>query len=676
MHTIQDDSLRVVFYHHDGDVMAEITDLQTGAIWGPVVAFSLEVYSIVLRRTETMVKPDARIIQTDDWTEVTLSVDNQFFSAAATAQFSIDHGELLVNIPSERLSEGQTEVSLLSGLHILPGLLSTGPQHPGHLVLPYRVGALCYPERHSRHQENFLIYGEQHQWEFMPMLPACGVVREQDSSAMLLIAERGDCDTECRVSTDGEGGGQVSFSMRYRYTPIDPVDPIDRRLRFVPLQGKDAGYAGMGRRLNKFVLKKAGRGTLAERAAANPDIAYAAKSFVLKVMQGCKDIGPIDGNGQYHLYTTCDQAIEQLSLLKSSGIDRLMVQLTGWNLEGHDGCWPTRFPVEPAIGGEAALRRLISHGQSLGYQMQVHDNYLDLFKRSDKFDPEMCAGDIYGGPLKRGCWAGGINYIGWPLSYPESLLGDEMCAVRDLGTRGIAYLDAMGLPLEVSYNTRHGDRRYRRACADGVARILRTSREVNGSTGTENGYLYCAAECDYIGSPFLDLFGQRVSEMVDCIVPLWFMAMKGHIFTNLHDTFNAAVDFGSPSPLTVSYRMQVMAELGILPRNEGVAVRGDWGYPLEDIIPAMKLEYDLMIGRLSDTITASLEDHRILDGDPMKTDHVTFSRFSNGTEVISDYKHGRLEIDGQEYPLPHNFVKRPLIPKGASAASPTAPCVA
>ena len=668
MHTIQDDSLRVVFYHNDGDVMAEITDLQTGAVWGPVVAFSLEIYSIVLRRAETMVKPDARIIRTDDWTEVTLSVDNQFFSAAATAQFSLQQGELIIDVPSERLAEGRPEVSLLSGLHVLPGLLSTGSERPGHLVLPYRVGALCYPERHSRHQENFLIYGEQHQWELMPMLPACGAVHDRDDSAMLLIAEAGDCDTECRVATDGEGGGQVSFSLRYRYTPIDPVDPIDRRLRLVPLRGRDAGYAGMGRRLNRFVLQKAGRGTLAERAAANPDIAYAASSFVLKVMHGCKDIGPIDGSGRYHLYTTCDQAIAQLSLLKSSGIDRVMVQLTGWNFEGHDGCWPTRFPVEPSIGGEAALRKLIEHGQSLGYQMQAHDNYLDLFRRSDRFDPEMCAGDIHGGPLKRGCWAGGINYIGWPLSYPDSLLGDEMRAVREVGVRGIAYLDAMGLPLEISYNTRHGARRYRRACADGVARILRTSREVFGACGTENGYLYCAAESDYIGSPFLELFGKPVSEMIDCVVPLWFMAMKGHVFTNLHDTYNAAVDFGNGSRQTVAYRMQVMAELGILPRNEGVAVRGDWGSPLEDVIPAMKLEYDLMIGRLSGAVTASLDDHRILDGDPMQNDHVTFSRFSNGTQVISDYRHGRLEVDGRDYPLPHDFVKRPQREIGACGA--------
>ena len=665
MHTIQDNSLRVRFYQDNEEVMTEVTDLVSGAVWGPAPAFTLEVYSILLRRMETASKPEARIAQGDDWIDVTLSVENQFFCASATARFSLENGELVVDIPTESIQENCPEISLLSGLHILPNLLSTSSASPGHLVLPYRVGALCYPERHSRHQEDFLIYGEQHEWELMPMLPMCGAVHDAEHSALLLIAEQGDCDTECRVATDGEGGGNVSFSMRYRYTRIDPVDPIDRRLRFVPLRGEDAGYAGMGRRLNAFVLKKVGRGTLEQRAELNPDIAYAAKSMVLKIMHGCKEIGAIDGGGRFHLATTCAQAMEQLSLLKDSGVERVMVQLTGWNLEGHDGCWPTRFPVEPAIGGEKGLRALIAHGQALGYQMQVHDNYLDLYERSYWFDPELCTGDVYGGPLKRGCWAGGINYIGWPLAYPETLLGDQMREVQKLGPAGIYYLDAMGLPLEISYNRAHGERRYRRACADGVARILRTSREVFGSAGTENGYLYCAAECDYIGSPFLDLFGEPVSEMIDQMVPLWFMAMKGHIFTNLHDTFNAVVDRGDHSPVTVSHRMLKMAELGLLPRNEGVAVRGEWGYPLEETLEAMRLEYDLMVGRLSDVIMASLVDHRILSGDPSKNDHVTYSRFSSGIETVCDYKNLRLEIDGQDYALPNDFVKRPEIARGA-----------
>ena len=664
MYQIEDSSLRLSVFEKDGEALAEVTDLRTGVVWGPTPAFTLQVMSLLLQRTETIKSPDAHISVDGGCLSVTLSVDNTFFSVSATVQFTLENSELVAVVPTNRIEEKRPEVALLDAISVLPNLLRIVPEAPGHFVLPYRTGALCYPERHTRFCESFLIYGEQKQWELMPMLPCCGAVQSRQASALLVIAEQGDCDTECQVETDGLGGGEARLTSRYRYTPIDPVDSIDRRLRFVPLRGPNAGYAGMGRRMHQFVLAKAGRGTLTERAARNPDLDYAANAFVLKIMHASKEIGSLDGSGPLHVYTTFAEAMTQLSCLKKSRIDRLMVQLTGWNLEGHDGCWPTRFPVEPSLGGAEGLRRLIAHGQALGYQMQVHDNYLDLFKRSDWFDSDLCVGSVYGGPLKRGCWAGGINYNGWPLAYPDSLLGGQMRQVQELGPAGIYYLDAMGMPLEVSYNVKHGVHRSRRACADGVNRVLRTSREIYGSCGTENGYLYCVAECDYIGSPFVGAQSQPVSELIDAEVPLWFMAVKGHIFSNLNDTFSGAIDFGAASSPTISRRMLRMAELGLLPRNEGVAVRGEWGYPLEETLEAMKLEYDLVIGSLPGIGMAALVDHQVLEGDPAHGSLVTRSRFSNGLETLCDYGRSRLEINGRDYPLPNDFVKRPALAVG------------
>ena len=61
---------------------------------------------------------------------------------------------------------------------------------------------------------------------------------------------------------------------------------------------------------------------------------------------------------------------------------------------------------------------------------------------------------------------------------------DRLLKLKAMGVNGIAYLDGMGMPLELSYNPRHGEQRYRRACAQGVARLLQTAREVYGGCGT------------------------------------------------------------------------------------------------------------------------------------------------------------------------------------------------
>lgn len=236
--------------------------------------------------------------------------------------------------------------------------------------------------------------------------------------------------------------------------------------------------------------------------------------------------------------------------------------------------------------------------------------------------------------------------------------------VKALGASGMAYLDAMGVPLEISYNARHGERRYRRACADGIRRIIRAARDVFGSVGIESGYLYGVAEADYVGTSYSDYSGPPPHELADVPAPLWQMAVKGHALCILNDTFNAAVDFGKPSVQTVSQRMLTLAEHGLLPRNEIVAVNGGWGYPLEPALDAMKLEYDLMVKRLDGVALASLDDHRILEGCPGDGGYVSFSRFSNGTEVVCDYGRSALEINGCDYPLPNDFVKRPALPRG------------
>lgn len=653
MYELKSEDLVLRVTMENGTALVTLIDLKSDTTWGPTPAFFMEIYSIALRREGSGDRTKTSVEAGDAYIDITQFTDDLIASASATVRFFLDNGEVLARILSDKIIEPQPELSLLAGVHLLPTLMTAGPG--GCLLLPIRTGAMCYPECHPNASERFLIYGEQHQWELMPMLPFTGAVRKDGVSAIIAIAEYGECDAQCCVDIDRDGVGATGFSMRYRHTMIDPVDPVERLVRIVPLSGSDAGYAGVGRRMHKFAVALCRRGTLAERAKDNPDIAYAANSFVMKIMHGCKDIGSIDGSGKLHIYTTFEQAMEKLDLLKQSGISKLYVQLTGWNLEGHDGAWPTRFPVEQSLGGEDGLRRLISHGQNLGFQMQVHENYADFMLRSPDFNADRCVGSIYGGPLKRGCWAGGINYPIWGQSYTEDELSGQMQKVKDLGPAGIGYLDAMGIPLEVSYNPNHGEARYRRNCAEGINRIIKASQDTYGAAGVETGYLYCALESDYIGSTFLEKT-KLTTDIVDVFVPIWLMTIKGLCIVNLTDTMQGAIDFGNNADQTLCDRMLTMAEFGLLPRNEITAIRGAWGYPLEPTLEAMKVEYKLMIEDLANLVYASLTDHKILERNNDR--YKSLSTFSDGTTILADHINMRLMINGEEYPLPNNFQKQ------------------
>jgi hypothetical protein len=599
------------------------------------------------------------MITGDGWVDCELASDG--LGVRAGVRFCLDQGELLVEVSSAGLAETNPQVALLAGIEILPGLLSVTPGAPGHLVLPLRSGALCRPELHQRLADRFLIYGEQKRWEDLPLLPCCGAVREKAQAALLAIVSRGDCDAECRVALDGHAGGTAGFALRYRYTPIDPVDPIDRLVRIVPLRGKDAGYAGMGRLMYRHILQMAGRGTLADRAERNPQLRYAASAYTVKIFHAHRTIGPVDGSGEYRVWATFDQAAEQLAFLKRHGIERVWAQCVGWNPDGHDGCWPTRFPVDKPLGGEAGFRRLVAAGKKLGYMMCMHDNYLDNYKRSPDWDPDLCVGNIYGQPLKQGVWSGGQDHRGWGLALPDDRLSGQMRKVKELGVDGVYYMDAMGMPLEISYNPKHGERRYRRACAEGQVRILRAAEDIFGGSGTEAGYLYCAAHTDSIASPWYPCAWLPRMELADQFVPLWNMAMKGLLFYESGMTHGAV--FGQSG---MARHLLELAETGIKPRVETAYVSPGWGaYPVEAYIDAMQAADDLMLKKLVGVCLAGLEDHAFLDGDPAAGTQVTRSRFSDGTEVICDYGKIRLEINGKPYPLPDITGGRKMAPLGS-----------
>jgi hypothetical protein len=119
--------------------------------------------------------------------------------------------------------------------------------------------------------------------------------------------------------------------------------------------------------------------------------------------------------------------------------------LVGWNFGGHDGAFPQLFPVEPALGGKAALTRLIKHSHELGHPMSLHDNYFDAYSLADTFDPETINCEPDGSRTLGGQYGGGQAYQVCPKCaykrYARALLPE----VAKLGTKGAYYTDVLSV---------------------------------------------------------------------------------------------------------------------------------------------------------------------------------------------------------------------------------------
>ena len=599
-------------------------------LWSPIQRIETHK-DLVVARAEKLSETRAIFTFLAKWSRIEFDLD-----------VTLEGGEFVATVPWKSLREGCRDFFRACGVRPFPGLLRAGKE--GTILAPVRSGALIFPGRHRLPlKDQFLIYGQQWRWEDLPLLPICAAY-EEGKRGVAVIAERGDHDAQFEIGLDGEGNGTVGFSCRYRYHWPDPVDGIDRTLRYCLLDRTSADYSGIGRRLNRFVRETWRMSTLAEKCARSPEVAYSASAMTMKTFHAQKDLQHEKGDGTYRVFQTFAETGRQLRKLKAAGLEKVAIQLVGWNLDGHDGRYPERFPVDPRLGGEKDFRELVRLGKQLGYQMQVHDNYSDSHLPDHKAVLRM----LWGDPLPRGIWGGGAIYATNPCKLTEEEARRDMLKLRDLVVAGLYYLDAMSPPLEVDYDPKGGGPR--RHHADGLAWILEQGRQVFGACGTECAFAHIVRHSDYIGDVALrNVYAglksaTPIQSVVDDWVPLWHLAFHGML-----------VHCAADQPFPSAAKVLEAAETGASPRSDFSGENPEPGGSLfaiqwdDRLLPAYKAKCDILLGLLGDTKAAFLEKHRRLGEQQFE------SAFSNGRVVTVDYAAKRLVVDGKEVAIPPVF---------------------
>jgi hypothetical protein len=365
-------------------------------------------------------------------------------------------------------------------IDVLPGLMSVGSK--GGLLMPVNTGVVCRPAAKPKLEDRFLVYLEQSRWELCAMLPVCASF--EPTGGLVAIAAQGDCDAECRVATDGKGSGSIGFAFSLRQHWPDPVDPDVRELIFTPSPRKVDPVVFAAKRLRRHVIEDRGRQTLRQRAAESPELAYLVDAYLMKIFYAVENAGRPGPDGKptpvsFQCVMNFKEAQARLQKLHKAGVPKIVTESVGWNARGHDGLYPTRFPVEERPGGEQKFRDLIRFGQDLGYVMSVHDNFMLNRSNAPDWDPDLVVQDIHGEPLVHGMWAGSLEYASWPDAFPPDRLTNHLLRMKELGIQGMYYVDYMMQPLEVNYHPRHhGPRSH---SARGMMRILEEARRIFGA---------------------------------------------------------------------------------------------------------------------------------------------------------------------------------------------------
>lgn len=329
--------------------------------------------------------------------------------------------------------------------------------------------------------------------------------------------------------------GNYALMARIDMTNCGPYEDIV--IDYYPLKGKDASYSGMGRKYRQYQLDRGEVIPLKEKVKTNDVVAYAASAPEIRIRHGWKPAPPtideqtLENEPPMKVAVTFDRVKDIIDSLKARGVDKAELCLVGWNVRGHDGRWPTAFPVEPALGGEEKLKELVKYGQDAGYQMVCHTNSGDCYTVSPDLDTEDIARTPDQQWQKNAKWSGGQMYNlcykpAWEHYVPK--MHDE---VLKLGFKGIHYIDVLSVvrPTEC-YHPAHP---LNRAQATEYAKMhLRDGAAKFGGVASEGGYDHVISALDYIMYSTFLLDRESQPAMSDGYVPVWNVVYNGIILNN------------------------------------------------------------------------------------------------------------------------------------------------
>lgn len=418
----------------------------------------------------------------------------------------------------------------LMELDVLPEFMTSRVGDDGWFLLPSFAGVLTRFRERPPTVNRDRIYMAQAEWEKMNLFNAYAMKR--NGNGVLAIVHQGDFFCHVTTELNQKGCNRIYASFGLRHHPAEPIKQEDKEVVFRFVHGADAEYPGMAKVFRRYLIEERGVAPLKPRLADNPVLKYSVSAMRTKIFHAVKAPFVADGRSPVQSCTTFEEAGRILDAMRTAGIGKAVVTLVGWNLGGHDGAYPTRFPIEPVLGGEEGLKALIAKAKAMGYQIVPHDNWTDHYRVAPDFDADTIARDEHGLMRVYGHWGGGQALKSCPLTVIERY-GHDFDRVRKLGFDGHYYMDAQSSVLWTCHDPRHpADEKTFMTALAGLTQIPRAHY---GAIACEVGPVHHLPFVEEIGgalmAPAATYCLPRCSEafrnLFDEIVPFYLIAIHG-----------------------------------------------------------------------------------------------------------------------------------------------------
>ena len=461
--------------------------------------------------------------------------------------------------------------------------------------------------------------------------------------------------------------GEYSFSYIYDLEHCGAYEPLV--IDFYPMPKGADDYSAMARRYREYLIESDQMPKmLKERVGENEHLAYAAKSPEIRIRLGWKPVPTpvehqtLENEPEMRIAVTFDRVKDIVDELKRQGVEKAQLCLVGWNHKGHDGRYPTVFPVEPTLGGEEKLRECIKYAQENGYRIVGHTNHTDIYEISSDWNGGADAAKNPDGSLQknRAYSAGQMYNICYKQSHDKYYLGYEP-KVADLGFRGLEYIDVLSIiKPHACYDAAHPCNR--REGAEYANKMLQGLRDMFGGSQSEGGCYFVAKSLDYamyVTMAFNRLTNKEKYPYIDDYAPIWHIVFNGYL---LHNPASQTVNFTLKEPFyalrNVEYAARPMFYFYSAffddPKKNWMGTV-DLTYKnkadLERSVAAVKQGYD-MFKQWEYLQFETMEQHdKLAEG-------IYCSTYSDGTRVVVNYTKEPYLFEGVEVAAENYIIKK------------------
>ncbi len=81
-----------------------------------------------------------------------------------------------------------------------------------------------------------------------------------------------------------------------------------------------------------------------------------------------------------------DDIARHLKTLHDYGLDNCIAIIHDWQRSGYDNALPAHVPANANLGGDAGMKNLVTTAKSLGYDIALHENYVDYYPNYEGFN--------------------------------------------------------------------------------------------------------------------------------------------------------------------------------------------------------------------------------------------------------------------------------------------------